>query len=62
VYHKTRSLTRKSDGVEVEAPTFFVSFDAVVKDAKSRNLAFLELLRSGFRALENRGNEPADAT
>lgn len=56
VFYKTRPLRRNSDGAWVEVPMYCVSFDAVVKDAKSRNLTFLELLRSGFQTLEDRGN------
>ena len=58
VYCKTRVLDRTGQNEKVEVPTFFVSFDAIVKDSKARNHAFLEILRSGFQALEKQADEP----
>lgn len=41
----------KEDGTVVPAPTFVMSFDAIVSDAESRNHTFLEILRDGMRKL-----------
>jgi hypothetical protein len=43
--------TRRPDGVIVPTPTFVLSFDAIIGDAQSRNHTFLEILKSGMRAL-----------
>ncbi|HFC7499148.1 TPA: hypothetical protein ACFOS6_000896, partial [Neisseria meningitidis] len=34
---------------EVPTPTFVISFDAIVNDAKSRNHTFLEVLRENMK-------------
>lgn len=41
----------KEDGTVVPAPTFVMSFDAIVSDAESRNHTFLEILRDGMKKL-----------
>jgi hypothetical protein len=41
----------KKDGTVVPAPTFVMSFDAIVSDAESRNHTFLEILRDGMKKL-----------
>jgi len=43
--------TRRTDGMIVPTPTFALSFDAIIGDAESRNLTFLEILKSGMKAL-----------
>lgn len=43
--------TRRPGGVVVPTPTFVMSFDAVVTDAECRNHTFLEILKSGMKAL-----------
>ena len=43
--------TRRPDGVIVPTPTFALSFDAIIGDAESRNHTFLEILKSGMKAL-----------
>jgi hypothetical protein len=35
----------------VPTPTFALSFDAIMGDAESRNHTFLEILKSGMKAL-----------
>jgi hypothetical protein len=35
----------------VPTPTFALSFDAIIGDAESRNHTFLEILKSGMKAL-----------
>jgi hypothetical protein len=44
--------TRRPDGHIVPTPTFILSFDAIIGDAECRNHTFLEILRSGMKALE----------
>ncbi|HDZ25046.1 hypothetical protein LCGC14_1279480 [marine sediment metagenome] len=41
----------KKDGTVVPAPTFVMSFDAIVSDAETRNHIFLEILREGMKKL-----------
>lgn len=41
--------TERPNGTVVPTPTFVVSFDAIVADAKSRNHTFLEILRNGMK-------------
>lgn len=48
--------TRRPDGQIVPTPTFILSFDAIIGDAECRNHTFLEILRSGMKALD-RGNK-----
>jgi hypothetical protein len=43
--------TRRPGCVVVPTPTFVMSFDAVVTDAECRNHTFLEILKSGMKAL-----------
>jgi hypothetical protein len=43
--------TRRPDGAIVPTPTFVLSFDAIVGDAESRNHTFLQILKSGMKAL-----------
>ncbi len=43
--------TRRPDGMIVPTPTLAVSFDAIIGDAECRNHTFLEILKSGMRAL-----------
>ncbi len=43
--------TRRPDGMFVPTPTFALSFDAIIGDAESRNHTFLEILKSGMKAL-----------
>lgn len=44
----------RADGTQVLAPTYLISFSAIIEDAASRNHSFLELLKNGFRrAKEN---------
>lgn len=38
-------------------PTFVMSFDAIIGDAECRNHTFLEILKSGMKALE-KANAP----
>lgn len=56
--------TRRPDGVIVPTPTFALSFDAIIGDAESRNHTFLEILKSGMKALakaEQPSTEKGDA-
>ena len=41
--------TERDDGSIVPTPTFVVSFDAIVADARCRNHTFLEILRDGIK-------------
>ncbi|MDP2644048.1 MAG: ATP-binding protein [Desulfobacterales bacterium] len=41
--------TARQDGSLVPTPTFVMSFDAIVADAKCRNHTFLEILREGMK-------------
>lgn len=41
--------TEKSNGYLVPTPTFVMSFDAIVEDAKNRNHIFLEVLRDSMK-------------
>ncbi|MPW43776.1 ATP-binding protein [Acinetobacter guerrae] len=41
--------TEKSNGHLVPTPTFIMSFDAIVNDAKNRNHIFLEILRDSMK-------------
>lgn len=43
--------TRRADGRVVPTPTFILSFDAIIGDAECRNHTFLQILRSGMKAL-----------
>jgi hypothetical protein len=43
--------TRRPDGAIVLTPTFALSFDAIIGDAECRNHTFLEILKSGMKAL-----------
>lgn len=52
--------TRRPGGVVVPTPTFVMSFDAVVTDAECRNHTFLEILKSGMKALA-KSDTPAAA-
>jgi hypothetical protein len=62
--------TRRPDGTIVPTPTFIMSFDAIIGDAESRNHTFLEILRSGMKAMEKSSHpavpttsaEPVDAS
>lgn len=49
--------TRRPDGTTVPTPTFVMSFDAIIGDAECRNHTFLEILKSGMKALE-KANAP----
>jgi threonine synthase len=53
--------TRRPDGVIVPTPTFALSFDAIIGDAESRNHTFLEILKSGMKALAKTA-EPAPSS
>lgn len=44
--------TRRPDGQIIPTPTFILSFDAIIGDAECRNHTFLEILKSGMKALE----------
>ncbi len=44
--------TRRPDGQVIPTPTFILSFDAIIGDAECRNHTFLEILRSGMKAME----------
>src|SRR5579884_2662546 len=44
-------VTLAPDGSQVPTPIFVVSFDAVVKDAESRNSTFLRILREGMKRI-----------
>ena len=44
--------TRRPDGKIIPTPTFILSFDAIINDAECRNHTFLEILKSGMKALE----------
>lgn len=44
--------TKRPDGHIIPTPTFILSFDAIIGDAECRNRTFLEILKSGMRALE----------
>lgn len=48
-YNPNYSVTRKSDGASIPAPTFLMSFSSITEDAAARNHTFLELLKSNFR-------------
>lgn len=48
--------TRRPDGTTTPTPTFVMSFDAIIGDAECRNHTFLEILKSGMKALEKDGN------
>ena len=39
----------RADGTQVLAPTYLISFSAIIEDAAARNHSFLELLKNGFR-------------
>lgn len=41
--------TEKPNGHLVPTPTFIMSFDAIVNDAKNRNHIFLEILRDSMK-------------
>jgi hypothetical protein len=43
--------TRRPDGTTVPTPTFVMSFDAIIGDAECRNHTFLEILKSGMKAM-----------
>src|SRR5699024_7811278 len=49
VYYREHMTTRKQDGRQVPTPTFAVSFDALISDAKARNHTFLKILREGIK-------------
>lgn len=51
VFYKEFS-TRRPDGTIAPTPTFIMSYDAIIGDAECRNHTFLEVLRSGMRALQ----------
>ena len=42
-------VTRNPEGKEVPTPTYILSFDAIVKDAASRNHVFLDILRKSMK-------------
>lgn len=44
--------TRRPGGTVVPTPTFVMSYDAIVADAECRNHTFLEILKSGMKALD----------
>lgn len=44
--------TRRPDGQIIPTPTFILSFDAIIGDAECRNHTFLEILKSGMKAME----------
>lgn len=44
--------TRRPDGQIIPTPTFILSFDAIIGDAECRNHTFLEILKSGMKALQ----------
>lgn len=44
--------TPRPDGTTVPTPTFVMSFDAIIGDAQCRNHTFLEILKSGMKALD----------
>ena len=48
VFYRERQVERE-DGVKVLAPTYLVSFDAIIADAAARNHTFLELLKGDIR-------------
>ena len=50
--------TERPDGTLVPTPTFVMSFDAIVADAKCRNHTFLEILRNSMRKY----SEPCNGT
>jgi hypothetical protein len=54
--------TRRPDGMIVPTPTFVLSFDAIIGDAESRNHTFLEILKSGMRALVKTESFDAEPT
>jgi hypothetical protein len=43
--------TRRPDGQIIPTPTFILSFDAIIGDAECRNHTFLEILKSGMKAM-----------
>jgi hypothetical protein len=51
--------TERPNGSVVPTPTFVMSFDAIVADAKCRNHTFLEILRHGMKQYAN--PQPTDA-
>ena len=56
--------TRRPDGTTVPTPTFIMSFDAIIGDAECRNHTFLEILKSGMKAMEKTAapaSQPASA-
>ena len=56
--------TERPNGSVVPTPTFVMSFDAIVADAKCRNHTFLEILRHGMKQYVNPQTPdapPADA-
>lgn len=44
-------------GIKVPAPTFFISYDAIIKDAASRNHTFLEILKCDLKKLKDTREE-----
>jgi hypothetical protein len=48
VFYRER-LVERDDGEKIPAPTYLVSFDAVIQDAEARNHTFLELLKADIR-------------
>jgi len=52
--------TRRPDGQIIPTPTFILSFDAIIGDAECRNHTFLEILKSGMKAMGNSDAHQAD--
>ena len=46
--------TERHDGTIVPTPTFVMSFEAILEDAKCRNHTFLQLLKDGIRKYSER--------
>ncbi|MDD2856081.1 MAG: hypothetical protein PHU01_11175, partial [Desulfuromonadaceae bacterium] len=40
---------KRSDGISVPTPTCLLSYDAIIKDAATRNHTFLEILKSDIK-------------
>jgi hypothetical protein len=53
--------TRRPDGIIVPTPTFTLSFDAIIGDAESRNITFLEILKSGMKTLVHAESADSDS-
>jgi len=59
VFYQEFQATRATDGLVVPAPTYLLSYNAVIEDAAARNHTFLEILKSDIKKAQ--ANKNGDA-